>query len=129
MFMRLFRPLNKWLRAVTISILFTFDPALAIKGRQDPVPFGDFRSCGYCNLVTSPDDLYVVWCKLATTTMVVTLTEAVYTLYRRYRDPPPMPSKPETIIVVSPEQYHYGIPPNMTIPYSTAQPQPYLLQR
>ncbi|KAF9323580.1 hypothetical protein BGZ91_003497 [Linnemannia elongata] len=107
MFMRLFRPLNKWLRAVTISILFTFDPALAIKGRQDPVPFGDFRSCGYCNLVTSPDDLYVVWCKLATTTMVVTLTEAV---------------KPETIIVVSPEQYYYGIPPNMTMPYGTAQP-------
>ncbi|KAF9279131.1 hypothetical protein BGZ88_000154 [Linnemannia elongata] len=129
MFMRHFRPLNKWLRAVTITFLLIFDLVLAIKGRQDPVPIGDFSPCGYCALYISPDDLYRVWYKLATAAMVVTLTEVVYTLYRRYRDPPPMPSKPETIIVVSPEQYQYGIQPNMTIPYGTAQPQPYLLQQ
>jgi len=129
MFMRHLRPLNRWLRAVTITILLTFDLALAVRGLQDPLPYGEIWASpgGHAK---SPDDLYRMWFKLAIAAMVVTLIEVVYTLYRCHRDPPPMPSKPETIIIVSPEQHHYGgIQPNMSMPYGTAQSQPYHLQQ
>ncbi|KAH7053606.1 hypothetical protein BKA57DRAFT_435115 [Linnemannia elongata] len=128
MFMRHLRPLNKWLRCHNHHPPH-LRPRPGYQGPSKP------RSVWRFQVLRLLQPCYIARRSISRVVQARDrchgrhLTEVMYTLYRRYRDPPPMPSKLESIIVVSPEQCHYGIPPNMTIPYGAAQPQPYLLQQ